>query len=171
MSLIYCIRLIYLWPDDGLVIEAETCCHLVTLNKINIHNTSCVLTCELLLLTCIHRTNGDESPTEYKIALPCPRLWAMLRLYLSFPAYKRWGVSFLCCRNFHRTALDRRKSECSWQCVVDYSKRCSHCNLADAGSTNLHKRPPEWRAVGNSWQPECLVRGTSCSSLQAPATS
>jgi len=25
------------------VIEAETCCHLVTLNKINIHNTSCVL--------------------------------------------------------------------------------------------------------------------------------
>ena len=27
----------YLWPDDGLMIEAETCCHLVTLNKINIH--------------------------------------------------------------------------------------------------------------------------------------
>ena len=43
---------IYLWPDDGLVIEAETCCHLVTLNKINIHNTSCVLTCESLLLIC-----------------------------------------------------------------------------------------------------------------------
>jgi hypothetical protein len=42
----------YLWPDDdGLVIEAETCCHLVTLNKINIHNTSCVLTCESLHLT------------------------------------------------------------------------------------------------------------------------
>jgi len=36
----------YLWPEDGLVIEAETCCHLVTLNKINIRNTSCVLTCE-----------------------------------------------------------------------------------------------------------------------------
>jgi hypothetical protein len=35
------------------VIETETCCHLVTLNKINIHNTSCVLTCESLLLTCI----------------------------------------------------------------------------------------------------------------------
>jgi len=35
------------------VIEAETCCHLVTLNKINIHNTSCVLTCESLLLFCI----------------------------------------------------------------------------------------------------------------------
>jgi len=47
---------IYLWPDDGLVIEAETFCHLVTLNKINIHNTSCVLTCESLLLTCKHRT-------------------------------------------------------------------------------------------------------------------
>ena len=45
----------YLWPDDGLVIEAETCCHLVTLNKINIHNTSCVLTCESLLLICIIR--------------------------------------------------------------------------------------------------------------------
>ena len=27
------------------MIEAETCSHLVTLNKINIHNTSCVLTC------------------------------------------------------------------------------------------------------------------------------
>jgi hypothetical protein len=26
--------------------------HVVTLNKINIHNTSCVLTCESLLLTC-----------------------------------------------------------------------------------------------------------------------
>ena len=36
------------------MIEAETCCHLVTLNKINMHNTSCVLTCESLLLTCIH---------------------------------------------------------------------------------------------------------------------
>jgi hypothetical protein len=45
--------IIYLWPDDGLVVEAETCCHLVTLNKINIHNTSCVFTCESLLLTCI----------------------------------------------------------------------------------------------------------------------
>jgi len=32
-----------------LMIEAETC-HLVTLNKINIHNTSCVLTCGSLLL-------------------------------------------------------------------------------------------------------------------------
>jgi len=28
-----------------MVIEAESFCHLVTLNKINIHNTSCVLTC------------------------------------------------------------------------------------------------------------------------------
>ena len=35
-----------------LLIESETCCHLVALNKINIHNTS-VLTCESLLLTCI----------------------------------------------------------------------------------------------------------------------
>jgi hypothetical protein len=42
----------YLRPDDGLVIEAETCCHLVTLNEMNIYNTSCVLTCESLLLTC-----------------------------------------------------------------------------------------------------------------------
>ena len=48
--------IIYLRPDDGLVIEAETCCHLVTLNKINIHNTSCVLTCESLLLICVRRT-------------------------------------------------------------------------------------------------------------------
>jgi len=42
-------------PDDGLVIEAETC-QLVTSNKLNIHNTSCVLTCESLLLTCVHQT-------------------------------------------------------------------------------------------------------------------
>jgi hypothetical protein len=42
--------IIYLRPDDGLVIEAKTCCHLVTLNKISIHNTSCVLTCESLPL-------------------------------------------------------------------------------------------------------------------------
>jgi hypothetical protein len=42
--------IIYLRPDDGLVIEAETCCHLVTLNKINTYNNSCVLTCESLLL-------------------------------------------------------------------------------------------------------------------------
>jgi len=46
---------IYLWPDDGLVVEAKTCCHLVTLNKINIHNTICVLTCESLLLICIYK--------------------------------------------------------------------------------------------------------------------
>jgi hypothetical protein len=44
-------------PDNGLVVEAETC-HFVTLNKINIHNTSCVLTCESLLLICIHRTQS-----------------------------------------------------------------------------------------------------------------
>jgi hypothetical protein len=43
---------IYLWPDDGLVTEAETCRHLVTLNKINTLNTSCVLTCESLLIIC-----------------------------------------------------------------------------------------------------------------------
>jgi hypothetical protein len=34
----------FLWPDDGLVIEAETCCHLIILNKINIYNSSGVLT-------------------------------------------------------------------------------------------------------------------------------
>jgi uncharacterized membrane protein len=28
----------------------------LTLNKINIHNTSCVLTCESILLICIHQT-------------------------------------------------------------------------------------------------------------------
>jgi len=55
------------------VIEAETCRHLVTLNKINIHNTSCVLTCESLLLVCVHRTQrrwityrcGKEILSEY----------------------------------------------------------------------------------------------------------
>ena len=45
------------------MVEAETCCHLVTLNKINIHNTSCVLTCESLLLICYQyslRNNPEE---------------------------------------------------------------------------------------------------------------
>jgi hypothetical protein len=50
-SIISINSIIYLCPDDGLVIEAETC-HLVTLNKINIRNTSSVLTCESLLFTC-----------------------------------------------------------------------------------------------------------------------
>jgi len=52
----------------GLVIEAETCCHLVTLYKINFHNTSCVLTCESLLLICIVR-----KPLGKKFGAPqCP---------------------------------------------------------------------------------------------------
>jgi hypothetical protein len=33
--------------------------HVVTLNKINIHNTSCVLTCESLLLICRHYEYSD----------------------------------------------------------------------------------------------------------------
>jgi len=40
------------------VIEAETCCHLV---KINIPNTSCVLTCESLFLTSIRPTSMTHS--------------------------------------------------------------------------------------------------------------
>ena len=36
--------------ESSYVIEAKTCCHFVTLNKIYIHNTSCVLTCESVLL-------------------------------------------------------------------------------------------------------------------------
>jgi hypothetical protein len=56
--------IIYLWSDDGLVIDAETCCHLVTLNKINIHSTSCVLACESLLLTCI-------SPVRHHLHICC----------------------------------------------------------------------------------------------------
>ena len=63
---------IYLRPDDGLVIEAETCCHLVTINKINIHNTGCVLTCESLLLTCIWRLADDpiQGRISHKVVWP-----------------------------------------------------------------------------------------------------
>jgi hypothetical protein len=39
--------------------------HVATLNKIDIHNVSCVLTCELLLLTVYIELNGVESPKEY----------------------------------------------------------------------------------------------------------
>jgi hypothetical protein len=39
-------------PMRLILLEAETCCHLVTVSKINIHNTSCALTCETLLLIC-----------------------------------------------------------------------------------------------------------------------
>ena len=46
------------------MIDAETCCHLVTLNKIDIHNTSCVLTCESLLLTCIKFSELFYQPAE-----------------------------------------------------------------------------------------------------------
>jgi len=35
------------------MIEAETCYQLVTLNKINIDNSNCVLTCESLLRICV----------------------------------------------------------------------------------------------------------------------
>jgi hypothetical protein len=38
---------------------------LVTLNKIIIHNTSCVLICESLLHICILEHNGDESSKDY----------------------------------------------------------------------------------------------------------
>jgi hypothetical protein len=44
------LSIIYLWPDDGLLIEAETCCNFKS-NKYP--KTSCVLTCEYLLLICI----------------------------------------------------------------------------------------------------------------------
>ena len=46
-----------------LVIEAETCCHLVTLNKINIPNTCCVSTCEYLLLICTQNFPGGCCPS------------------------------------------------------------------------------------------------------------
>jgi hypothetical protein len=38
--------------------------HAVTLNKIDIHNTSCILTCELLLLTCIKFSELFYQPNE-----------------------------------------------------------------------------------------------------------
>jgi hypothetical protein len=46
------------------VIVAETFCHLFTIKKINIHNTSCVLSSKSLLLTCKHNI---LSPTFYAI--------------------------------------------------------------------------------------------------------
>jgi hypothetical protein len=55
------------------VVEAETCCHLVTLNKINIHNTSCVLTCESSLLTCkLHQClfNSQSRTTNHLQRFP-----------------------------------------------------------------------------------------------------
>jgi hypothetical protein len=56
------------------MIEAETCCHLVTLNEINIHNTSCVLTCEYLLLI-LYTSNrmgiNHLKITVIKVTLKC----------------------------------------------------------------------------------------------------
>jgi len=52
----------------------------ITLNKINIYNTSCVLTCESLFLTCIHRTQrgwityscaSNRALTVYKVVSIC----------------------------------------------------------------------------------------------------
>jgi hypothetical protein len=52
------------------MIQAETYCHIVTLNKINIHNTSCVLTCESLLPNriCLHglHTNNLTFTSDIK---------------------------------------------------------------------------------------------------------
>jgi len=55
---------IYLWPDDGLVIEAETCCHLVTLNEINIHNIVVFWLVNLYSLLVYIEHNGDGSPKD-----------------------------------------------------------------------------------------------------------
>jgi len=49
----------------GLVTEAETCCHLVTLNKLDIHSTGCGLTSESFLLTC------DNSEISVLIDITC----------------------------------------------------------------------------------------------------
>ena len=56
MQIIIYMKITPVFFGDRQFLQAETCCHLVTLNKINIHNTRCLLTCESLLLTCIHRT-------------------------------------------------------------------------------------------------------------------
>jgi len=45
------------------VTEAETCCHLVTLKKINIYNTG-VLAREFYSLFVYIEHNGDESPKD-----------------------------------------------------------------------------------------------------------
>jgi hypothetical protein len=60
----------FIWGDKvttsfGLVIKAETCCHLITSNKVDIHNTVCGLTCESLLLTC------DPSEISVLIGITC----------------------------------------------------------------------------------------------------
>ena len=52
------------------MIEAETCCHLVSLNKINIHNASCVLTCESLLLTCVTAEIRGVFPIQSMLGFP-----------------------------------------------------------------------------------------------------
>ena len=60
------------------MIEAETCCHIVTLNKINIHNTSCVLTCKSLLLI------GTTYSECVSVALIIQHAKRMCRIVLSF---------------------------------------------------------------------------------------
>ena len=48
------------------MIKAETCCHLATLYKINIHNIYCVLTCESLLLIPIY--HSDIRSNDYWVS-------------------------------------------------------------------------------------------------------
>jgi hypothetical protein len=46
-----------------ILFKAEIYCHLITLNKINIYNTSCVLTYKNFTpYLCYIEHNGDESP-------------------------------------------------------------------------------------------------------------
>jgi len=68
------------------VIEAETCGHLVTLNKINIHNTSCVVTWESLLLICIVLLKVQEMSTitTISVSTQCARLFELLCITVFF---------------------------------------------------------------------------------------
>jgi len=55
---------IYLWPDNDPVIETETLCHLVILNKINIHKLVVFWLVNLYSLFVYIKHNGDGSPKD-----------------------------------------------------------------------------------------------------------
>jgi hypothetical protein len=73
----------YLWPDDGLVIEAETCCHMVTLNKINIQKLVVFWLVNLYSLFVYIEHNGDESPKD--IVLQFCALCSLVQIMTMLP--------------------------------------------------------------------------------------
>jgi hypothetical protein len=113
------------------VIEAETCCHPVTLNKINIHNTSCVLTCESLFFTCM-----------WPVSLPftCFMLWRLYAidfLSLLWRCGPTRAMALSCLKFLAHTQTHRSRYESSGR-VISSSQRPLPDNTQHSQETDIY---------------------------------